>query len=49
MLNFDINFIVKKDYINNNNIKASNSNSNALKVKLLSTLRKRKASTTRSI
>jgi hypothetical protein len=49
MLNFNANFIAKKDYTNNNNVDANNSNSNALKIKLLSTLRKRKAFATRFI
>ena len=49
MLNFDINFIAKKDYTNNNNVNANNNNSDALKVKLLSILCKRKAFATRSI
>jgi len=43
ILNFDTNFIAKKDYTNNSNINANNSNSNILKVKLLLTLHKRKA------
>jgi hypothetical protein len=43
MLNSNINFIAKKDYINNNNINASNNNSDALKVKLLLISHKRKA------
>ncbi len=49
MLNSNTNFIAKKNYINNNNIDANNSNSNTLKVKLLSTLHKRKAFVTRFI
>jgi len=49
MLNFDINFIAKKNYINNNNVDANNNNSDALKVKSLLTSYKRKAFATRSI
>jgi len=49
MLNSNTNFIAKKNYINNNNIDANNSNSNTLKVKLLSILHKRKAFVTRFI
>jgi len=49
MLNFDSNFIVKKDYINDNNVNANNNNNDALKVKSLLTLHKRKAFATRSI
>jgi len=49
MLNSNINFIAKKDYINDNNVDANNNNSNALKVKSLLTSRKRKAFATRSI
>ncbi len=49
MLNSNINFIAKKDYINDNNVDANNNNSNALKVKSLLTLRKRKAFAIRSI
>jgi len=49
MLNSNTNFIVKKDYTNNNNIDENNNNSNALKVKSLLTLRKKKAFATRSI
>ncbi len=49
MLNFDANLIAKKDYTNDNNVDANNDNSDALKVKSLSTSRKRKAFATRSI
>jgi len=49
MLNFDINFIAKKNYINDNNVDANNSNNNALKFKSLLTLRKRKTFAIRSI
>ncbi len=49
MLNSNINFIAKKDYINNNNIDANNNNSDALKIKSLSTSHKRKTFATRSI
>ncbi len=49
MLNFNANFIAQKDYINDNNVDANNDNSDALKVKLLLTSRKRKAFTIRSI
>ena len=49
MLNFDANFIAKKDYTNDNNVNANNNNSDALKVKSLLTLHKRKAFATRSI
>jgi len=44
MLNFDINFIAKKNHINDNNVNANNNNSDALKIKLFSTSHKRKAS-----
>ena len=43
VLNFDIDLIAKKDYTNDNNVDANNDNSDALKVKSLSTSRKRKA------
>ncbi len=49
MLNFNINFIAKKDYTNNNNVDANNDNNDALKIKSLLTSRKRKAFATRSI
>jgi len=49
MLNFNINFIAKKDYINDNNVDVNNNNNDALKVKLLLTLRKRKVFAIRSI
>ena len=49
MLNFDANFIAKEDYINDNNVDANNNNSDALKIKSLSTSHKRKASIIRSI
>ncbi len=49
MLNFDINLILENKYINNNNVDANNNNSDALKVKSLLTLHKRKAFATRSI
>jgi len=49
MLNFDANFIAKKDYTNDNNVNANNNNSDALKVKSFLTSHKRKAFTTRSI
>ena len=49
MLNSNINFIVEKEYTNDSNIDANNNNSDALKVKSLSTSRKRKAFATRSI
>ncbi len=42
MLNFNINFIAKKDYTNNNNAHTNNSNSNTLKIKSLLTSHKRK-------
>jgi len=49
MLNFDINLIAKKNYTNDNNVDANNNNSDALKVKSLLTLRKRKVFATRFI
>jgi len=49
MLNSNINFIAKKNYTNDNNVDANNNNSDALKVKSLSTSRKRKAFATRFI
>jgi hypothetical protein len=49
MLNFNTNFIAKKDYINDNNVDANNNNSDALKVKSLLTSHKRKAFAIRSI
>ncbi len=49
ILNFDINFIVKKEYINDNNVDANNNNNDMLKVKSFLILRKRKAFATRSI
>jgi hypothetical protein len=49
MLNFNINFIVKKDYTNDNNVNIDNNNNDALKVKSLLTLHKRKAFATRFI
>jgi hypothetical protein len=49
MLNSNINLIIKKDYINDSNIDVDNNNNNVLKVKLLSTSRKRKAFAIRSI
>jgi len=49
MLNFNINFIAKKNYINDNNVDANNSNNDALKFKSLLTLRKRKTFAIRSI
>ncbi len=42
MLNFNIHFIAKKNYINDNNVNANNNNSDALKVKLLLISHKRK-------
>jgi hypothetical protein len=42
MLNSSNNFITKKDYTNDNNVDANNNNNNALKIKSLLTLRKRK-------
>ncbi len=49
MLNFNINFIAKKDYINDNNVNANNNNSDALKVKSLLISHKRKVFAIRSI
>ncbi len=49
MLNSNINFIVEKNYTNDSNVDLNNNNSNALKVKLLLTLHKRKAFATHSI
>jgi len=49
MLNFNINFIAKKDYTNNNNFNENNNNSDALKVKSLLISHKRKVFATRSI
>ena len=49
MLNSNINFIVKKDYINNNNVNVNNNNNNTLKIKSLLTSHKRKTFTTRFI
>jgi len=49
MLNFNANFIAKKDYTNDSNVDANNNNNDALKVKSLWTSRKRKAFATRFI
>ena len=49
MLNLNVNLIAKKDYTNDNNVDANNNNNDALKVKSLLTLRKRKAFAIRSI
>ncbi len=49
MLNSNANLILKKEHTNDSNVNANNDNSDALKVKSLSILRKRKAFATRSI
>jgi hypothetical protein len=49
VLNSNVNFIAKKDYINNNNVNANNNNNDALKVKSLLISHKRKTFATRFI